>query len=235
MKFPGVYIITHVESGRSYIGSSKNIQTRIYGHLSDLRNNRHHSQYLQRVWNKYGEESFKISVLEECVLDKKIILSREQHFLDTFNPVFNGCQTAGSRLGYKISEETRQKQRLRVVSDETRAKIGAAQIGRKASEETRLRMSEAALGKAKDPESIRKAWEEKHRRRFEKRKAVTESLKCKTLVKNDVRPTLRRLTDDQVREIRTSLEAASTICKRFNCTASAINKIRRGSVYKDVF
>lgn len=256
MDYSGIYRIVHIESGKTYLGSSKNVHKRINSHRYNLRNNKHHSCHLQYAWNKHGEDAFIFIPGESCASDKGSLLALEQACLNAECPAYNILPTAGSRLGSKQSPEARakisagnkgkllgrpkspehiEKIRNREISDATRKKIGAAQIGRKATDETRLRMSEAALGKGKDPESIRKAWEEKQRKRFEKRQTIAESLKSKTLIKNDVRPTLRRLTDEQVREIRGSLEAASSICTRYNCTASAINKIRRGLVYKDIF
>ncbi|KAF9908128.1 hypothetical protein BX616_000238, partial [Lobosporangium transversale] len=40
---------------------------------------------------------------------RKLILEREQYFVDTFKPVHNILKTAGSRLGMEISDETKEK------------------------------------------------------------------------------------------------------------------------------
>lgn len=65
------------------------------------------------------------------------LLKREQYYLDLFKPDYNILKKAGSRLGHKLSEETKDK-------------ISAAMIGITRSEETKAKLSEANKG-AKHP------------------------------------------------------------------------------------
>ena len=58
----GIYTIKNIINGKFYLGSSKNIEKRWNRHLYELRNNRHHSWYLQRAFIKYGENSFKLII-----------------------------------------------------------------------------------------------------------------------------------------------------------------------------
>ena len=44
----GVYKITFKD--KCYIGSSKNLYNRLTQHISHLRNNKHHSKYMQRCF-----------------------------------------------------------------------------------------------------------------------------------------------------------------------------------------
>lgn len=60
----GVYRITHIESGRYYIGSSKHISVRFGQHRSALDLGRHHSAYLQSLWLKHGADAFSFDVVE---------------------------------------------------------------------------------------------------------------------------------------------------------------------------
>jgi Mn-dependent DtxR family transcriptional regulator len=39
------------------------------------------------------------------------VSSREQHYIDKFSPEYNTQKTAGSSLGHKLSEETKEKLR----------------------------------------------------------------------------------------------------------------------------
>lgn len=51
----GVYRWFNTVNGKSYVGSSANINKRKQEHLKGLTSNNHHSIKLQRAWNKYGE------------------------------------------------------------------------------------------------------------------------------------------------------------------------------------
>lgn len=96
----GVYKITNKVNGNFYIGSASDLDRRIKRHRYDLRLNQHHSQYLQRAWNKYGEENFKFEILEYCAVDN--ILVREQKYLDELKPKYNVSKNATAfMLGIK--------------------------------------------------------------------------------------------------------------------------------------
>ena len=60
----GVYQILCIPTAKIYVGSSLNISERWWEHRWDLRRGTHHSRYLQRAWDKYGEEAFVFSILE---------------------------------------------------------------------------------------------------------------------------------------------------------------------------
>lgn len=79
-----------------YIGSSKDIIKRFRRHIYDLRNKRHHSQHLQRAWDKYGEKSFIFMILEE--LDEDKLIYKEQEYLDRIMPW-------NEQIGYNMSKK----------------------------------------------------------------------------------------------------------------------------------
>ena len=62
----GVYQILCVKTGKRYIGSSCDIQKRWRGHCQKLNSNKHDNIHLQRAWNKYGQEAFRLCLLEKC-------------------------------------------------------------------------------------------------------------------------------------------------------------------------
>lgn len=67
-----VYAIVNTVTHRMYIGStSRPLKFRIECHLNNLRGNRHSNSELQADFNKYGEKSFGVSVLEEHAINKK--------------------------------------------------------------------------------------------------------------------------------------------------------------------
>lgn len=111
MEKVGIYQIVNKVNQKKYIGSSIRLQGRKKRHFSELNCNIHHSQALQRAYNKYGKDSFDFFILEYCETEK--LLEREQYYLDNLKPEYNICKIAGNCLGVKQSEETINK---RVVS-----------------------------------------------------------------------------------------------------------------------
>jgi group I intron endonuclease len=103
-----IYSIINKINGHQYIGSAKNYYKRKSLHLRQLKNNKHHSKYLQNAWNKYGEENFTFLILEK--IEKDLIL-REQWWIDNSHCEYNMCKIAGSSLGLKRSEESKEKMR----------------------------------------------------------------------------------------------------------------------------
>ena len=128
-KISGIYKIENTVNGKRYIGSSVNIAKRRRQHLNLLHKNKHHSIYLQRAFNKWGECAFEFSVLE-IVPDVQLLLSVEQHYLDTLKHEYNTYPTAGSTLGVKRNAKTRAQMSAsamgHIVSPETGSKISAA-------------------------------------------------------------------------------------------------------------
>jgi len=142
----GIYRIYQVSRDRTiYVGSSGNIVQRWRQHHHNLRKGNTHNQYLQRVWNKYGEADFKFKILEECSPGQ--LIEREQFWANALKPTCN------------VGEFVESSMRGHIFTKEHRAKMSAARIGRKfgpRSEETRRKISEAQLGKVIPPDQIAK-------------------------------------------------------------------------------
>jgi len=182
MATSGIYCIEHIASGRRYVGSAVNIKHRWQTHLLHLRGGRHHSKFLQRCWDKYGEVAFSFRVVLLC--DRRNLLWYEQALIDAWAPDYNSAPTAGSQLGLKMSDEAKAKMSLaakrtrnftghrhseetkRRISEakrgriygpqsaERRAKIGAAHKGRVITPEQRARISASLTGRKQDPEVV---------------------------------------------------------------------------------
>ena len=105
----GIYQIRNTITNDLYIGSSINIIHRKNRHSRELKQGKHHSIILQRAVNKYGINVFKFKVLEYC--EQEILIKKEQYYIDTLKPKYNIYLIAGSSLGSKRSEETKEKNR----------------------------------------------------------------------------------------------------------------------------
>lgn len=135
----GIYRIRNLVNNHSYIGSSKELAKRRNLHFSYLKRNAHVNKHLQNAYNLYGIENFIFEVLE-YISNQYDLLYFEQRYIDYYNDgnLYNLCKVAGSKLGFKATEETRAK--LSIVSK-------GRNIGRKASPETKLNMSKAHKGR----------------------------------------------------------------------------------------
>ena len=103
-----IYGILNKLNGNQYVGSAKNFYKRKQLHLKHLDGKYHHSQYLQRAWDKYGRDMFEFVILEK--VDKaENLLSREQWWIDNSNSSYNVCKIAGSSLGVKRRKSTIEK------------------------------------------------------------------------------------------------------------------------------
>lgn len=104
----GIYKITVDQ--KFYIGSSKDLRSRLLGHLNHLKKNKHHSRYMQRCYNKHGEKSLSFEVLEMYdIYDETYLRTRELEIMNELNPVFNST----TPITYHHSDD--MKQRIRAT------------------------------------------------------------------------------------------------------------------------
>lgn len=119
----GIYRWVHRKSGKSYIGSSKNLSIRFkqylnYNHISYPKRN----LAIYKALLKYGYAEFILEILEYCSPD--VLLQREQYYFDTYHPDYNILKVAGSPIGYRHSEAAKKQ-------------IGIASKDREVQESTR--------------------------------------------------------------------------------------------------
>jgi group I intron endonuclease len=96
-----------------YIGSSFNMKVRCAGHRRLLLRGKHHNQYLQRAWDKYGGECWSFKVLETT----DDYVESEQKWMNQFESFqrdkgYNLQPKAKSSRGYKQSPEHIEKRTL---------------------------------------------------------------------------------------------------------------------------
>ena len=75
----GVYAITCSVTDRQYIGSSRNVHSRIDAHFSALRNGRHYNPDLQADFTRHGEAAFRWTIINLCT--PALLRAKEQRFM----------------------------------------------------------------------------------------------------------------------------------------------------------
>ena len=153
----GVYAITHVVSGKRYIGSSRNMRSRLNEHKRNLVKTAHFNVKLQNAFNKYGVDSFTFEPLIQCTESDLVFF--EQRAIDGFDSCRNGYNirpTAESQRGHKFGA-CPQERRDRIAASNRGIKKPALlgnmhTLGLKHSEETKALMRAAHMGKKFTPE-----------------------------------------------------------------------------------
>ena len=78
-----IYSITNTTNGKLYIGRTKNPDQRRRSHFNKLRQSKHENPKLQNAWNKYGEECFIFSIVDEC--KKEEVYDLETKWFDRYD------------------------------------------------------------------------------------------------------------------------------------------------------
>lgn len=132
-KISGIYCIENLYNKKRYIGQSVDIYKRWGNHVSTLNNGTHCNIHLQNSWNKYGKESFKFIILEECASNKQLLNQKEKYWIEYYNSFNNGYNFTTGGDGVPGTK----------CSDEKKLKISNARKGYKYTIEQRKRISEA--------------------------------------------------------------------------------------------
>lgn len=108
----GIYRFINIENGNKYIGSAKDFYLRLNEHLVNKKSN----LALQNAFAKYGLDKFNFCIYEYFTYSSQIFSSKAFTDLETiyiskfkFNCLNNFKATATSSLGYKHTDEARQK------------------------------------------------------------------------------------------------------------------------------
>lgn len=106
----GIYMIKNKINNKVYIGKSVDITHRWkYGHFNKLNKNKHENEYLQRSWNKYKENNFEFSIIEEC--SEELLNDKEKFWISHYKssiPQYGYNGTEGGDGG-KLTKETKLK------------------------------------------------------------------------------------------------------------------------------
>ena len=149
-----VYLVTHVASGKRYVGKTSGVpRTRWQKHMADARGRRP-CKHFHHALAKYGDAAFSWEVLDSFWTEREA-LDAEAWWIEFlrsydrgwgFNIHRDGC----GGVGHEVSKETREKiaakARGRKVSLETRAKQSIAHKGKPSYVRTQTTREKIAVG-----------------------------------------------------------------------------------------
>lgn len=168
----GVYCIRNLKNGKRYIGSAaQDLLYRWQIHRSNLRAGRHVNVYLQRAWQKHGEEAFVFEVLECCPPGRCV--AQEQFWIDQYDSAnprrgYNRNPTAGSMLGFRHTEASKQKisqvGKGRKHTDEAKRKISAKMSDVMKGNKHFAGKTQTVATRRKIAEAVRKQWQDEDHR-----------------------------------------------------------------------
>lgn len=136
MKNPGIYIITNLINGMQYVGKTIDLSRRIKNHLSGWSKS---TKGIHSAIIKYGAENFDVQVIPYPNISHQMLCIFERSHvaeLDTYHNGYNQTLGGDGLIGYKHTDETRQKQ------SEAQRGEKSHNFGKKASKETLQKQSE---------------------------------------------------------------------------------------------
>ena len=165
----GIYALRNTINNKRIVGSSVNIEARWSHYKCELRQGKYENDYLQKSWNKYGEDSFIFEIINLC--DKDNLKEFEDYYIIAFDTMNRdrgyNLQPADRRKGsFRHSEETKKK-----MSESKKGKPGhkhtevhkaymrMVSTGKRLSVEARQKISNARLGKRNIPIGFRRSEE----------------------------------------------------------------------------
>lgn len=114
-KVSGIYALKSTIDSRIYIGSSNNLYKRINGHKRALLRGIHPNKYLQRFYDKYGENSLVVEIIEVSNLN---LLVLEKKYIDLYD-------SGNNNKGFNIDLNPIERNQI-PCSDETKKKMSVS-------------------------------------------------------------------------------------------------------------
>ena len=157
-----VYLVKNIINGKKYVGlTTQSLETRWQQHVYEAfrKNN---NRYFYNSIRKYGKDSFKCSILEECK-DEQELDAKEIYWINQLGSFRDGYNlTIGGEGGYK--EITRKKMSLacqgKKFSDEHRKNLSISHMGISVGEKNgmfgRKGVNHHAFGKKRSKEAREK-------------------------------------------------------------------------------
>lgn len=160
----GIYSITNIINHKKYIGQSVDIKRRFRDHRWALRHNKHENDHLQKSFNKYGIDCFVFEVICECTQEN--IDELERYYIEYYDAtnsdkgynyetggVINKKASDGLINKFKQTRACKENNGMygKHHSEETKALMREAALGRVLSQETKDKLSASHIGKNAKP------------------------------------------------------------------------------------
>ena len=205
-KICGIYCIENLVNHKKYIGQSMNVKTRWRSHKSELRRNIHENDYLQKAWNKYGEDNFQFYILEECNID--IMNDRERYYIKLYDTTNRDC-------GYNIESGGNTN---KILADSTKRKISEnhADMSGENNPMHGVKMSEESINKILSHPN------------YKNRKIKGEDNHRATISEHDAREIKNYFSDGHTSyygELR-------DIAEKYHTTVQTVSHIKSGNAWK---
>ena len=110
-KMKGIYIFYNTQNKKCYIGQSSDIYKRSRDHFCTCNRNCHGNKYIQRSWEKYGEENFKIYVI------KIVEHSNELNDLELYYIQYFQSRVAEYGYNMRLDTHSRDKRNVNIGHD----------------------------------------------------------------------------------------------------------------------
>lgn len=131
-----IYKIENTIDKRFYIGKTNNFERRKFRHFWELENNRHHNQFLQRAFNKYGKDNFTMYKVEDNLTDEKATELEEKLINNTYDDNYNLSKVSSG--GDLITYHPRHDEIVAQISESIKKRVS--------NEEYRKNLSEKMKG-----------------------------------------------------------------------------------------
>lgn len=109
-----IYVGRCLPTNKVYVGSTGQGKRRVLSHIRDLNCNRHSNAYLQRAWDKHGEDNFIWHVVEEC--GTETLRTREQWWIGFL-------RANDRRYGYNLCNPVSDDVNIKSVLAQTQVKL----------------------------------------------------------------------------------------------------------------
>lgn len=216
-----VYMIQNQINGKVYIGKATSAQLRRNAHKS-----RSHNVHLRHAIAKYGWGSFSFDVIEQHASEAEVFEAERFHiaYLRGLGATLYNLSDGGEGpAGVKKTEA--QKQHLRDLNVGEKNRF----FGKTHTPETRTRISElaskrtyGASTRSKVAEVTRKRWQ--------------DPVEYEKMVRRGAQHGMAKLTEDQVRQIRTLAPDHKNpeLARMFGVSIPTIKRVKRGTSWKEI-